>query len=123
MSLLLDTHVLIWLYHDPGKISSRVRDAVGQGGRIVVSVVSGWEYELKRLRRERSVMVSFSELIAGSGFETQGLPFECHAYAQSLPPVHADPFDRMLIAHALVSGAKLVTSDEAIHRYPVETLW
>lgn len=121
MALLLDTHVLIWLYHDPARISRDARDAIDRNRSITVSVVSGWEYELKRQWHQE--MVPFSELIAGSGFETQGLPFACHGYAHSLPSLHADPFDRMLVAYALVSGAVLVTSDHILHRYPVETLW
>ena len=121
MALLLDTHVLIWLYHDPARISRDARDAIDRNRSIAVSVASGWEYELKRQRHPQ--MVPFSELIAGSGFDPLDLPFECHRYAHSLPPLHSDPFDRMLMAHALVSGFVLVTSDQTLHRYPVEALW
>ena len=57
------------------------------------------------------------------GAETVGFDFPLHAYAESLPLIHRDPFDRMLIAQALHHDMTLVTSDETIRRYPVRTLW
>ena len=121
MRLLLDTHVLIWLYNEPAKVPVSVREQVAASGTIYVSAASAWEYENKRRRHSR--MVPFLDVLAAVDFEPRDFPFDCHGHASALAPIHSDPFDRMLIAHAAVLGATLVTGDKTIRRYPVETLW
>lgn len=123
MKLLLDTHILIWLRLEPGKLPKRVETGILEADRIGASVVSGWEYGMKRRRRPAELPLSFEELLATLSVERLVLDLACHSYAESLPPIHADPFDRMLVAQALHGGWVLATGDATVRRYPVETVW
>ena len=123
MRLLLDTHVLIWLRLEPHKLPGRTASAIMDAGAIAASIVSAWEYGAKRRRHPRELPLPFEELLSGLPIERLDLDFACHSYAESLPPIHADPFDRMLIAQALHGGWVLATGDETVRRYPVETVW
>ncbi len=101
VNLLLDTHVLIWWLADPGRLSVRAREAIGDGGNIVfVSAVSVWEMAIKaglgKLRRPDDLDAQMKRE------RFQELPLR-HAHAQAvaqLQMLHRDPFDRMLIAQA-----------------------
>jgi len=123
MGLLLDTHIILWLRSDPDRIPDHIHEEIRRTERVSISVVSAWEHELKRAKHPKELPFSFLELIAGSGFQTLDFPFDCHLHAYSLPPIHRDPFDRMLVAHALSCGLVLVTADTVVSRYPVKTLW
>ena len=123
MRLLLDTHVLIWLAMSPEKIPGSTRSQIGKSGHVFVSAATAWEYGIKRTKTPDALPFPLETLIAATHFERLDFPFECHRFAEELPRIHGDPFDRMLIAHTSVLGATLVTIDETIHRYPVRTLW
>ncbi len=121
--LLLDTHVLVWLQSGERAVSANALSAFEKAERLVVSVVSAWEWGIKRQRYGAGYGPPFEEITGGIGVERADLPFECHIFAEQLPPIHHDPFDRMLIAHARQLGCALVTSDTTLHRYPVDTVW
>lgn len=125
MKLLLDTHVVIWLALERQRIPAAVVDALASAETILISIASAWEYEIKRKRMQGAgeFDLPFATLIDGIPADPLGLDFNVHPYASALPAIHADPFDRMLIAQALHHDLTLVTCDEAIRRYPVPTLW
>jgi PIN domain nuclease of toxin-antitoxin system len=123
VTLLLDTHAIIWLYTDDPQMSSTARDAIRQADAVFVSFASAWEYGIKRLQRPEEFGPSFDEIRGAMPVSGLGIEFDLHAYAESLPPIHRDPFDRMLIAQALHHELTLVTKDSEISRYPVSTLW
>lgn len=118
MRILLDTHVLIW-WDEGARLHPDGAEAIRSAEQVYVSAISGWEIAIKtalgRLRPLRSV----AEAVADSGFEE--LPVRLrHAEAlRSLPSRHRDPFDRMLIAQALVDGLAIVTRDPAFRAYDV----
>ena len=66
---------------------------------------------------------SFETITAAMPVLRLDLDFGVHSFAESLPLIHRDPFDRMLIAQSLFHGLTLITSDTHIHQYPVKTLW
>ncbi len=128
MKLLLDTHAFIWSTTDLQRLPSRVREACLDGTNdLVLSVVSIVEMEIKvglgRLRLDMPVdeMVRLNE----EENDLQVLPLQAvHVYAlRGLPPIHRDPFDRLLVAQAQVEDASLVSGDETIAQYPVKVLW
>jgi PIN domain nuclease of toxin-antitoxin system len=123
MRLLLDTHVTIWLSYEPNRVPDRVGEAIAHADEVFASVISGWEYEQKRNKHGVALPRPFPELVRALLLSPLAFAFDCHAYAASLPPIHADPFDRMLIAQALHHDLTLVTIDLVIRDYPVETLW
>jgi PIN domain nuclease of toxin-antitoxin system len=123
LRLLLDTHVILWGGSAPEKLADHVRAAIVDAEVLFVSVVSAWEYGLKRRKHPERLPYPFSELLGQAPLEPLGLEFACHVYSETLPPLHADPFDRMLIAQALHHKLTLVTGDEQLGRYEVPILW
>lgn len=123
MKFLIDTHVLIWLATEPEKVPERVKARLDESDDVGVSFASGWEHGIKRAKYPERLLLPFEVMIEGSEFRTLDLPFSCYRFSENLPAIHADPFDRMLVAHALATDRVLVTKDEMLHRYPVETLW
>ncbi|MGB3739200.1 MAG: type II toxin-antitoxin system VapC family toxin [Pontixanthobacter sp.] len=124
MRLLIDTHVVVWLAADKRRLTDRVLRALSDNpGDVSVSVISAWEYEMKRRKQPDRFPIAFDTVISAAGFYRLDFPFACHKDAEALPYIHRDPFDRMLIAHARYLQCPLVTSDSAIMQYPVETIW
>lgn len=116
MRLLLDTHVLIW-WDEGARLSREARTAIVDASQVYVSAVSGWEIAIKtalgRLRPLRTV----AEAIEESGFEELPIRLRHAAALATLPLRHRDPFDRMLLAQALVDGLTLVTRDTSFEAY------
>jgi len=124
LGLLLDTNVLIWLVSNDRRLSRRVIDRLSLGkDRLYVSVLSAWEYGQKRSRKPDELPRTFDQVVAGIPHERLDFTFDCHRFAEQLPPIHRDPFDRMLIAQALQHDLTLVASDKQIAKYAVETFW
>lgn len=128
MRLLLDTHVWIWWLTDPDRLSRpaymALRDADSE---LFLSPASTWELMVKstagRVAVSESVEALVEEAIAASG--VQPLPIE-HRHAlqlRQLPAHHRDPFDRMLVAQAQSAGLILVTADQQLAAYDIDTLW
>ncbi len=89
---------------------------------VWISVVSGWEYGLKRSRYPHQLPEPFERMLMHD-YQPLDLTFGLHRYAEDLPAIHNDPFDRMLIAQALKNDLTLVTADKIVRSYPVPTFW
>lgn len=125
MNLLADTNTLIWFAQQDRQLSTNARDAlVSPNHRVFISVISHWEIELKQSRHPEFLLPEPIEpLIARAGFERLDLTFAVPALLQTLPWIHKDPYDRILIAQALHHDLTMVSSDSKMSRYPVRTLW
>ena len=124
MAFLLDTNVIIWLGYGNPKLPIRVSELLLSGSApIFISVVSGWEYEQKRKLRPDEFSLPFSEVILEIPHQPLDFEFAVYRYASSLPLIHRDPFDRMLIAQAIHHDLEFIASDKAIHQYPVRIFW
>lgn len=123
MRLLLDTHAVMWLALDRKRISRPVFAALAEAEAVFVSIISACEYGIKRSRAAAGFEAPFAMLIEGIPATPLGLDYEVSRYADSLPLIHRDPFDRMLIAQAMHHGLTLITADKAMRAYPVPTLW
>lgn len=123
MRLLADTHVAIWAVTDDPRLSNHARIAMTKASRVYTSVVSILEIAIKRsMRRQRGDAMPFSSLEAIAEFELAGfrmldLDARHAATVEHLAPVHADPFDRLLVAQATVEGFSLLTQDAALVGY------
>ena len=122
MRLLLDTRVLLWTIAESRKLSRAARALIGEPDNVLTfSSVSLWEVAIKARRGRDDFRIDVSSL-RRSLFDNEyaELPMTgAHAVALgSLPPIHRDPFDRMLVAQAIVEGLMLVTSDPAVANYP-----
>lgn len=128
MKLLLDTHALLWAIDRPAELSPAVRTALlDETNVLTVSVASLWEIGLKAQAGKLKVPIA-AEYWEEHGRRlgvTRYLPislFHVHQSAQ-LPPIHRDPFDRMLVAQALAEGLTLVSKDGVLPEYGVPVLW
>jgi len=120
--LLLDTHVLLWAAGKDDRLSPAARRLLERpGNELVFSAASLWEVALKRQSGKRDFGAEPAVLrrtLLESGYVE--LPITgIHAAATSaLPPIHKDPFDRLLLAQAMTEGMTLVTADKVLSRYP-----
>ena len=122
MKFLLDTHLLLWAAGSPRRLSAQARKLLGDADhQLFFSSASLWEIAIKRGLGRDDFQVEPGLLRRGlldNGY--QELPISgVHALAiEALPPIHKDPFDRMLVSQALTEGFTLLTSDPAVARYP-----
>jgi len=122
--LLLDTHALIWALEGSPRLSKTARGLIEEASNeVLVSVVSAWEIAVKKALGRLQVPDDLVGAIDEAGFARRALGFAEAKRLGSLPPHHRDPFDRMLVAHALEEGASIVTRDPDIARYQVPIIW
>lgn len=123
MKLLLDTHAFLWWdsrdVHLPSVLRSVIASAQNQ---VFVSAVSVWEIAIKRTSGKLVFGASAAKAIVDHGFFPLPITAEHAEWAGSLPQLHRDPFDRLLVAQAHLEGLTLVTVDEQILRYHVPHL-
>ena len=121
MRLLLDTHVAIWAVLMPERIPEQVRTVIANSDDVWVSVVAIWEIAIKHgLGRPGAPPFSADQAIAefeSATFKLLNVSAAHAAFVGRLPPIHADPFDRLLIAQALVEPMRLVTKDSRLAEY------
>ena len=123
MQLLLDTRVLLWWLTDDPALSARARDAIADAKNVVhVSAVSLWEIVIKRSLGKLELPDDWAEVLAREPMRRLPVTWDHALRVATLPDVHRDPFDRLLIAQALVEDLVLVTGDELLARYSVAVL-
>lgn len=127
MKLLIDTHVLLWSATAPAKLAPGVRGLIEEGANEVrVSTVVFWEIALKqslgKLDLPRPAEIWVPEVLRRTGFEGADVSVAAALRVRQLPWHHRDPFDRLLIAHALEDGYTIVTRDEVFKSYSVPLL-
>lgn len=123
MKLVIDTHVLLWWLDDPALLSLAARSAIADpANEVLVSAAVVWEIVIKSGLGKLAIPPDLDAVIVKSGFVH--LPMTAaHALAiTQLPPIHRDPFDRMLVSQAIAEGAQLVSRDALVARYPVACL-
>jgi PIN domain nuclease of toxin-antitoxin system len=124
MTLLLDTHVLLWWLDNHKALSTTARGAIQDGRNTVfVSAATAWEISIKRALGKLRAPEPLEEAIEANRFVPLPITLQHARIAGSLPRHHEDPFDRMLIAQAQVETLTLVTHDESLAAYGVPILW
>ncbi len=123
MDLLLDTHTFLWWETSDPQLGFQAKASIGDPeNRIFVSVASVWEIAVKAQAGRLSFTGSPSKNIADNGFLSLPISSEHAELAAKLPPIHKDPFDRIMVAQALVRSLVLVTADRLIQQYDVPQL-
>ena len=121
MKLLLDTQLLLWAAGEPKKLSLKARRLITDTeNELMFSAASVWEVAIKRALGRADFQVDtrlFRRGLLDNGYAE--LPvFSAHAVAvEALPPIHKDPFDRLLVAQSLIEGIVLLTTDATVARY------
>lgn len=123
LRLLLDTQALVWALGNNPRLGPVAREAITDPNNdCYVSAATVWEIAIKRALGKLRAPEDLSGRIERDGFT--GLPVTLFhgEQAGALPPIHRDPFDRMLIAQAQAEGLTIVTSDSTIPQYAVQTM-
>jgi len=122
MKLLLDTHVLLWAAGSPEQLPSAARPILeNPDNELLFSAASLWEIAIKRGLGRSDFQVDARVLRRGlldNGYLELPITSEHTVFIESLPPIHKDPFDRILVAQATVEGITLLTADALIAQYP-----
>lgn len=122
MRLLLDTHILLWAAGQDDRLSPAARRLIERpGNEVVFSAASLWEVALKRQGGKSDFAAEPAVLrrtLLDSGYVELPITGIHVAATSALPPIHKDPFDRLLLAQALTEGMTLVTADKVLSRYP-----
>jgi PIN domain nuclease of toxin-antitoxin system len=120
--LLVDTHLLLWAAAEPQKLSKSARRALEDpNSQLWFSAASLWEVAIKHGLGREDFHVEPRRLRRGlidNGWRELAISSEHAVATLNLPPIHKDPFDRLLLAQAHVEGLTLVTSDEIVAQYP-----
>ncbi|MDR2187353.1 MAG: type II toxin-antitoxin system VapC family toxin [Azonexus sp.] len=118
MRLLLDTHIFLWAVADDPRLSKRARTLIVDADEVHVSSASIWEASIKAgLGKLDADVNRLVDEIANSGFLELPIRAIHAAHVRSLPDIHRDPFDRLLIAQAMLEPLRLVTADGYLGKY------
>ncbi|MFN9629139.1 MAG: type II toxin-antitoxin system VapC family toxin [Cyanobacteriota bacterium] len=127
-SYLLDSHVLLWWWFDPDRLSTAVRELLSDPATPVrVSAASFWELSLKhhqgKLPELSDAIADLPGLLQADGFEALPISLAHGLRAGGYSQPHRDPFDRMLAAQAELDRLVLLTADPQLSTFPCQTLW
>jgi PIN domain nuclease of toxin-antitoxin system len=122
MKLLLDTHLLLWAAGQPKRLSAAARALLGDPrNEPMFSSASLWEIAIKSGLGRDDFQVNTRLLRRGlldNGYSELPISSEHAVAIDGLPPIHKDPFDRLLVAQSMVEGITLLTSDPVVAQYP-----
>jgi PIN domain nuclease of toxin-antitoxin system len=128
MRHLLDSHTFLWWIADDSQLSPTVRKIIAASEHeILFSAASAWELVIKarlgRLNLSTDPAAFLHRQVKINGFVPLSITMEHAMRVADLPPLHRDPFDRILIAQAVLEDVPLLTADLLIKQYPVRVVW
>ena len=121
MRLLLDTNILLWALSEPKRLSAKAKaELEHRSNDILFSAASIWELAIKAGKHKGVLPLDAQEVFAialETGFQELAVTSAVARHVANLPPLHRDPFDRLLIAQAMAEPAVLLTSDAKLQPY------
>ena len=128
MTFLLDTCVFLWVADEKHHLSAKAREILEDASNILrLHQATPWEIQIKhslgKLYLPRPPCIAIPAAIEKLGLDYRTLDDDTMYTLEKLPPLHRDPFDRLLVAHAIQEGLPIITPDPLIHQYPVRTIW
>ena len=128
MNLLLDAHVLLWFLNDDPQLMPRAKSLIeSPDNRKLVSVATCWEIAikvgLKKLDLGESATTFLPRELMANKFDVLGIELAHATFVEKLPPLHKDPFDRLLIAQSLLLAMPIISADVLFDPYGVTRLW
>ena len=123
---LLDTHAMLWYLRDSLELSTSAHHLIDEAEYVAVSIASFWEIAIKQSIGKMRLSMTIPELESLCvNRDIHVLPIQSAVLEQtkSLPQIHGDPFDRLIIAQAQVGEMIIITRDRIIPQYPVQTVW
>ncbi len=123
MRLLLDTHVLLWWLANDETLGAKARKAIADTDNVVyVSAATMWEIVIKRSLGKLELPDGWATIVEEQPLRRLPVTWRHAIEVAKLPPLHRDPFDRMLVAQTIVEDLVLVTGDELLAKYATPTL-
>ena len=120
MRLLLDTHALLWSLAAPERLDPDARQAIEDArSAVLVSAASVWEMAIKAALGKLTTPDDLDDQLRLNRFDVLPITLAHARAVEHLPPLHRDPFDRMLVVQAQVEGLTLVTRDRLVQQYAV----
>ena len=124
MRLLLDTHAFLWWLEASPALSGPARSAIADpANEVLISTASLWELTIKQALGKLAFPADPETVIQNEGFTVLPIGFSHLRQLRTLPQLHRDPFDRMLIVQAMVEAAPLVSNDRRLAQYGPPVLW
>jgi PIN domain nuclease of toxin-antitoxin system len=128
MRLLLDTHAFIWWDTDGSKLSIQAREACASSSNSIhLSIASIWEMQIKQMLGKLKLRSPVTALVESqqslNGLIIEPITLDDVAWLDRLPPIHRDPFDRMIAAQGLRGDFSVVTVDDDVRAYGVKVVW
>ena len=123
---LLDTHAMLWYLRDSPELSTSAHSLIDRAEYVAVSIASFWEIAIKQSIGKMQLCMTIPELESLClDRDIHVLPIQSVVLEQikSLPKIHGDPFDRLIIAQAQIGKMTIITRDRIIPQYPVPTIW
>lgn len=122
MKFLLDTHILLWWYLEPSKLKKEASQIItNSGNEIYISDAIIWEMVIKASVDKLKIPKGFFDE-AEKDFEMLPISRKHIFMTSNLDPIHRDPFDRLLIAQAMVDKMTIITRDREILKYEIKTI-
>ena len=123
MRVLLDTHVAVWWFNDPAVLDPDARAVLQDANTTVfLSAASVWEAATKAATGRLVLPTPLPDAARRTGVLELAVGWEHAQRAAELPPIHRDPFDRFIVAQAVVENLVLITRDAILTEYPVATM-
>lgn len=119
----MDSHLLLWLRLEKHRLPSSIIALLEDSSeRVFYSVVTPWELSIKYMKGKINLPPHFFDSLSKLGFPCMAVEERHLGALRQLPPLHHDPFDRMLIAQAMTENMTLITADKHLTDYPLKTL-
>lgn len=127
MRLLLDTHTFLWFIDDNPRLSARAKALLESDADLLLSVASLWEISVKvsigKLNLSQPFDVFMPQQLAANAIEILPISLVHLGVVTTLPFHHRDPFDRLLIAQAMIEQLPIVSIDAVLDAYSIKRLW
>jgi PIN domain nuclease of toxin-antitoxin system len=124
LKLLLDTHAALWFLSDDERMGENAkRHLEDDDNRILLSAAVVWEVAIKRSLGKLVVPDEYLSLLLGADVQALPVTIDHAAAVERLPGHHRDPFDRLIVAQAIMEGAAIVSRDDVMRRYGVTLVW
>ena len=127
MKYLVDTHAALWFLSDDDALSQKAKEIIESSQNVYISAASLWEIAIKYSINKLDIILpninEFIENCIKSTYTILNVESNHIKKIATLPFIHRDPFDRMLIAQAMVEKMTLITCDKYIPQYSIQTLW
>lgn len=123
MQIILDTHIFLWFINGDNKLSPKYKEIISDASNeIYLSVASIWECIIKEQINKLVFPANASVYLTSKRIEHHILSMSIDegslGYLPNIPPIHRDPFDRIIICQALKNGCKVITDDHILRKYP-----